>query len=107
MKVHVSTQIESHQAKEIKCQELEVAQHSLTVSHQQMEEMLAEMNSRLQEEQDSRILQESLYKEQAKMFELLRTESVKTQESKKELFAKLEISESSRQGGWLFWELGR
>lgn len=101
MELRVLKEIDSHQAKELKCRKLEVSHRSLTVSHGQLEEELLEMKGRLQGECESKVLQESLYKEQTKMCELLRTESVKGQKSKNELFSKLKRSESSRQG-WLF-----
>lgn len=102
MKERISTEIELRQAKELECRELEVAHHNLAVSQQQKKNELAEVNDHLQGEYDYRIFQERLFKEQTKMCELLRAESIEAQDFKNELISKLEISESSRKGGWLF-----
>ena len=60
MESRLSREIEGRQAAEHQRREVEITQRRLTVSHQQLQEEVAELRSQLQSEREAKMLQESL-----------------------------------------------
>ena len=97
MESRMSREIEGRQAAELRRREVEIAQRGLTVSHQQLQEELAELSSQLQSEREAKALQESLYKEQIKMFQSLQSESKKAEDQKSSFISKLQAADTTKQ----------
>ena len=90
MEARLSKEIEARQSAEFRRREIEIAQRGLSVSHRQLQEELADANMQLQSEKEAKRLQESLYKEQIKLFQNLQDESKRAEEQKSTFISRLQ-----------------
>ena len=98
MEARLSKEIEARQSAEFRRREIEIAQRGLSVSHRQLQEELADANMQLQSEKEAKRLQESLYKEQIKLFQNLQDESKRAEEQKSTFISRLQVADTTKQG---------
>ena len=96
METRLSKEIEARQAAELRRREVEIAQRALSVSHQQLQEELAQVSSQLQSEKEAKQLQESLYKKQLDMFQTLQDESKKAEDQKCSFISRLQAADTTK-----------
>ena len=96
MEDRLSKEIEARQAAELRRREVEIAQRGLSVSHNQLQEELAQVSSQLQSEREAKRLQESLCDKQLKMFQSLQDESKKAEEQKSSFINRLQAADTTK-----------
>ena len=97
MEDRLGKEIEARQAAELRRREVEIAQRGLSVSHQQLQEELAQVSSQLQSEREAKRLQESLCDKQLKMFQSLQDESKKAEEQKSSFINQLQAADMTKR----------